>query len=179
MGELNRAGLQRVALVSSPQGEAALMDRAEAAGPRRLGRRACRPARRAVARLWSPPSRAPVMPPAMEVSFVDEVGLDRRRAAARRPRRAAAARRPNRRRRGRRPGADAGAAAAPAPPEPAPRAGAAPAPRRRAAPRPAPPAAAAAPAAPAPRAPRLGDIDPRGFGSDPAARADQRRRPRR
>jgi hypothetical protein len=100
-------------------------------------------------------SRAPIVPPAMEVSFVDEVALDAAapqpspRAAAPPPAAAPDVPRPE-------------AAAAPAPPEPAPAV-------RALSPAPAPQAAPPQrrPAAPARRPLNL---DPASFGNDPAAR---------
>ncbi|HMG45995.1 MAG TPA: cell envelope biogenesis protein TolA [Allosphingosinicella sp.] len=111
-------------------------------------------------------SRAPVTPPAMEVSFVDDVGLT---SAAPEPSRqpAAPAQAPE-------VGPTEDAAPAPAAPAAAPRpAEPAPSPAApqiaQAQPRPAPPAPAGT--ARATRRPGLGDLDPRSFGRDPAARS--------
>jgi len=113
----------------------------------------------------------PVTPPAMEVSFVDEVGAT---SAAPQPSTAPAAQ-------ARAPelGPVEDAAPAPAPPAPAPlprEAVPAPSPQpsprppSHAAPRPAP--AAAAGTGQATRRPGLGDLDPRAFGRDPASHAE-------
>ena len=174
MGEINRAGLRKVALVSTQTGETPLMDRAEAAGlgVAVVGHGAL------LASLsvgFGHREPAPISAAPIEVSFVDEVGLNsaapqpstaprrcrrwRRRSAPRRGCRAGARRRSRRRPR---PGAS-----------------------RRPRPRPAPAPAAAAPGAAAARAgagasgtgrttrrPGLGDRDPRSFGRDPAARSN-------
>jgi hypothetical protein len=114
----------------------------------------------------------PPMPPSMEVSYVEDVGLvSTSPSPTDEP--AAQATAPD-------PGPIEDAAPAPAP-EPAPPA---PAPTPRQAlpsptPRPAPPrpAARTAPPAPAPaqrtRRPGLGDLNPNAFGRDPAARSDR------
>jgi hypothetical protein len=115
----------------------------------------------------------PITPPAMEVSFVDEVGLT---SASPQPssQPAAQARAPEI-------GPVEDAAPAPAPPLPAPplpREAAvapspvpAPRPPIRAQPRPAPPAATAGTGRTT-RRPGLGDLDPRAFGRDPASRSN-------
>jgi len=113
----------------------------------------------------------PITPPAMEVSFVDEVGAT---AAAPQPstQPAAQARAPEI-------GPVEDAAPAPAPPAPAPvQRDAVPAPSPVPAPRP-PSTARARPAPPATagtgqatRRPGLGDLDPRAFGRDPASHAE-------
>jgi len=112
-------------------------------------------------------SRAPPLQQAMEVSLVDEIGLT---SAAPQPSAAPAAlsRAPET-------GPSEDAAPAPAPEAPAPV-------PRQIAPAPAPPQAARTqprPAPPAPagtgrttRRPGLGDLDPRSFGRDPAARSN-------
>lgn len=132
-------------------------------------------------------SNHPVTPPAMEVSFVDEVALTSASPQPS-PEPAAQARAPEIG-----PVEDAAPAPAPAPPAPAPpvprEAVAPPAPAptprppARAQPRPTPPAprpAQAQPRPPAPtagtgratRRPGLGDLDPRAFGRDPASRSN-------
>ena len=164
MGEINRAGLRRVALVSTRRGRSA-----DGPGgsnrPRRRGGRAMPPCSRPVARLVASrglPTLA--MPSAIEVSYVDEVGLTsaspdpspRRRPAA------AARGRPAR-------GGRAGAVARVAAPD-----ARAAAPRRRRAGEAAAPRAAAA----AERAPPTGQHRARGSTSIPAASAPiPRRRP--
>jgi hypothetical protein len=110
----------------------------------------------------------PVVPPAMEVSFVDEVGLTSASPVPS-PTPAAQARAPEI-------GPVEDAAPAPAPDAPAPvqREAApspvpAPRPPSRAQPRPAPPATGTGQAT---RRPGLGDLDPRAFGRDPASQTD-------
>jgi hypothetical protein len=112
-------------------------------------------------------SRPPISPPTMEVSFVDDVGLT---SAAPEP-----ARQPAEPAQAPEVGPTEDAAAAPAPPaaasrpaEPAPSPAAPQA--ARAQPAPAPPAPAGT--ARATRRPGLGDLDPRSFGRDPAARSN-------
>jgi len=113
----------------------------------------------------------PVTPPAMEVSFVDEVGaVSASPAPSVQP--AVQARAPEL-------GPVEDAAPAPAPQAPAPAQRdlvaapsplPAPAPPSRVQPRPAPPATAGT--GPTTRRPGLGDLDPRAFGRDPAAHAE-------
>jgi hypothetical protein len=120
-------------------------------------------------------SNHPVTPPAMEVSFVDEVGLTSASPQPS-PEPAAQARAPEI-------GPVEDAAPAPAPPTPTPPAPVqreavappqpvpAPRPPVRAQPRPTPPAPTAGTGRTT-RRPGLGDLDPRAFGRDPASRSN-------
>ena len=123
MGEINRAGLRRVALVSTAQRERALMDRAEASRLRRRRRRPCRLARRAGASASARPRPAAARAgrwrsPSSRMSALTSAA-PQPSAAPRGAGRGAARGRPSRRRcRAGAVTADAGARAAPARAEP-------------------------------------------------------------
>ena len=169
MGEINRAGLRQVALVSTARRGARADGPGGGSRPRRRGGRPCRPARGADLRLrHGRQSAAPCRRRWRSPSSTRSASTSASPEPSAEP--AAAARAPEI-------GPVEDAAPTPAPTRRARRRGAAPAPQ----PAPAPPRPAAArpapPAPPAPaqrtRRPGLGDLDPRSFGRDPAARSSR------